>query len=168
MHLLVVRHAIAMTREEFAQTGIEDDGLRPLTPRGIRRMRRGARGIRRLVPRLDVLASSPFVRARGTAELLAPVYDDIAIELVDALKPETPPSALRGWLRQRADSEIAAIVGHEPHLGTLITWLLSGGESPFIELRKGGAALLELPKTAAAGSAHLLWLLTAGQLRIIA
>ncbi|HUF27262.1 MAG TPA: histidine phosphatase family protein [Gemmatimonadaceae bacterium] len=164
MHLLVIRHAIAEEREEFARTG-EDDDKRPLTARGIRRMRRGARGLRRVVPAIDVLASSPLVRAWQTAEIIAPVYDGIAIDSLDALKPDAPPSALRAWVRTRGDAETVAIVGHEPHLGALVSWLLAGSDNSFVELRKGGAALLELDRIAAPGSARLHWLLGAVQLR---
>jgi phosphohistidine phosphatase len=56
MHLLVIRHGLAGDREEFAKTGRPDDE-RPLTPKGRRRMRRNARGLRTLVPGLDLLAT---------------------------------------------------------------------------------------------------------------
>ena len=62
MDLLVIRHAIAEDREVFAGTG-KDDSLRPLTDRGRERMQEGARGLVRLVDRLDVLATSPLTRA---------------------------------------------------------------------------------------------------------
>ena len=43
MKLLIVRHAIAEDRAEFARIN-DDDGLRPLTKDGRRRMKRGAAG----------------------------------------------------------------------------------------------------------------------------
>jgi phosphohistidine phosphatase len=45
MKLLIVRHAIAEEREDFARTG-KDDRLRPLTDDGRKRMKQGARGLR--------------------------------------------------------------------------------------------------------------------------
>ena len=68
MNILVIRHAIAADRERHAeQHDGEDDGLRPLTARGRKRMREGARGLRRLVPKIDLLATSPLTRAAQTA-----------------------------------------------------------------------------------------------------
>jgi phosphohistidine phosphatase len=66
----VIRHAPAADRAEFAKTG-KDDSERPLTDDGKTKMRRAARGLRSLVPKLDLLASSPYVRAHETAEIVA-------------------------------------------------------------------------------------------------
>jgi len=67
MQLLLIRHAIAEDRFEFARTG-QSDYYRPLTERGRARMARGATGLRTLVPDIDVLATSPLTRAVQTAE----------------------------------------------------------------------------------------------------
>jgi phosphohistidine phosphatase len=164
MKLLVVRHAVALEREEFAATGKPDD-LRPLTDRGRRKMRRAARGLRRLVPHLDVLATSPLTRAAQTADLLSEAFHGIQVTPVDELAPDTPPDALVPWLRTLKPSDVAAVVGHEPHLGFLLGWLLTGRHASFIELRKGGACLLEFEDPPAAGGATLLWALPPKQLR---
>src|SRR6478672_122417 len=58
MKLLLIRHAIAEEREDFARTG-KDDRLRPLTDEGRKKMKQGARGLRRCVPAFDLLAPSP-------------------------------------------------------------------------------------------------------------
>ena len=62
MQLLVIRHAIAVEREDFARTG-KDDRLRPLTDEGRKKMKQGAKGLRQLAPRIDLLATSPLTRA---------------------------------------------------------------------------------------------------------
>src|SRR5882724_2462532 len=67
VRLLVVRHAIAEDPAVFAATG-RSDAERPLTEKGRRRMRRVARGLKKLVPAIDGLATSPLVRAVETAE----------------------------------------------------------------------------------------------------
>jgi phosphohistidine phosphatase len=59
MQLLIVRHAIAMEREEFAKTG-RPDSDRPLTDTGRRRMRKNARGLQRISPHPDLIATSPW------------------------------------------------------------------------------------------------------------
>ena len=86
MQVLVVRHAIAEQREEFARTG-KDDSQRPLTHDGRRKMRRGAVGLRAVVPAIDVLATSPLLRAVQTAEILAAVYNGRNMVTVKGLFP---------------------------------------------------------------------------------
>lgn len=167
MDLLVVRHAIAEDRAEFARTG-RPDGERPLTPEGRRRFERGARGLRRLVPSLELLAASPLVRAGETAELLSAAYDGVRIVRVEALAPEAKATALLSWLRSQHRRDVVAVVGHEPHLSGVVELLLAGRSSGFLELRKGGACLVSLARPAAAGGGALRWLLTAGQLRRLA
>ncbi|MFL5486151.1 MAG: phosphohistidine phosphatase, partial [Gemmatimonadaceae bacterium] len=73
--------------------------------------------------------------------------------------------ALIEWLSQHPSAESVALVGHEPDLGTLVTWLMTKAGNSRVELKKGGAALLEFPGRAAAGGGTLLWLLTGSQLR---
>jgi phosphohistidine phosphatase len=63
------------------------------------------------------------------------------------------------------DVDTAAVVGHEPHLSHFVCWLLTGRNGQFVELKKGGACLLELEQERAAAKAKLLWFLTPKQLR---
>jgi phosphohistidine phosphatase len=166
MQLLVIRHAIAETREQFASTG-QDDSLRPLTKEGRKRMALVAKGLRRVVGEIDLLATSPLVRAAETAAIVAREYDDLTPVPVDALAPESKPTAFVSWLRQQ-DGEVVAVVGHEPHLGTLVTWLLTGIAEPRVPLRKGGACLLDFAGRPARSGATLRWSLTPSLLRRIA
>ncbi|HKG91110.1 MAG TPA: histidine phosphatase family protein [Gemmatimonadaceae bacterium] len=171
MQLLVVRHAIAEDREEFARGG-RDDSLRPLTREGRRKMRRAARGLRRVVPSIDVLATSPYARAEQTAWIVADAYGGRPEPLrVGELVPDAKPAAFVRWLRSlgpsvRAGDRTVAVVGHEPHLGELVTWLLAARGPSLIELKKGGACLLRLDDAApGAGSATLRWALAPSHLR---
>lgn len=164
MQLLIIRHGIAEEREEFAKSGAPDDE-RPLTNFGRRRMRRNADGLRRIAPPIDLLASSPLVRAQQTARIVADRFGIEAFDTVDALRPETPAKALGSWLAKQKSESTIAIVGHEPHLGTIITWCMSGVEEPRVVLRKGGVALLDFSNRPGAGRATLMWLLTPAQLR---
>lgn len=166
MRLLVIRHAIAEDKESFATTG-KDDAQRPLTKEGKWKMERIARGLRAQVPTIDLLASSPLTRTLQTAKIVAREYDGLPITTLDELTPDQPPSALLPWLRARAREDVAtaAIVGHEPYLGILVTWLLSARETSSINIKKGGACLLELDDRPKAGDATLLWSLTPAQLK---
>ena len=164
MKVLVIRHAIAEDRRKFAKTG-EDDGLRPLTPRGRRRMRTGARGLRRVAPKLEVLATSPLVRAVQTAEVVAAAYEDLKVVRLPHLTPEGSVHALLKWLKERKHDSTVALVGHEPQLGGFVSWLLTGLTDSFVPLKKGGACLVELRDQVRPGRGRLLWSLAPGQLR---
>lgn len=209
MRLLIVRHAIAMERADFA-TIDADDGLRPLTSDGVRKMRAAARGLRELVRRPDVLLSSPLERARATAAILRErAWPGLQARECRALIPGRQPLALLEELRRIAGESgsqqelFVAAVGHDPHLSLAVGWFLSGREriadpraqkgakersrgsrrpagaelaanfgaeaskAP-VELRKGGACLLEFPEELGAGSARLSWLLQPKHLRALA
>lgn len=163
MDLLVVRHAIAEERAAFARSGKKDDE-RPLTAAGRTKFEEGVRGLRRIVKSIDLLATSPLVRATETGAILADRYGGIRTVRLAELAPDAKPAALLGWLRAQRRATIA-LVGHEPHLSALVELLLTGKPAGFVGLKKGGACLLSLPKPASAGGAELRWLLTAGLLR---
>src|ERR1043165_2088236 len=127
MHLLIVRHAIAEERDEFAKTGKPDE-LRPLTPDGRRKMARAARGLVTLVPSIDLLASSPLVRAVQTAEIVAAAYDGKEIVQADALRDDAEPASTAKWLAAQKPKEFVAIVGHEPHLSLFASWMIAGAD----------------------------------------
>ncbi|MFN2564134.1 MAG: phosphohistidine phosphatase SixA [Gemmatimonadaceae bacterium] len=166
MQLLVIRHAIAEDREAFAPSG-RDDSERPLTAEGREKMEQAVDGLRRLVPRIDLLAASPYTRAMQTAQIVAAAYGVSAANIkgIDALVPEAPLQRFVSWVERRAATKVVAIVGHEPHLGQLVTWLMSGLPESRIELKKGGAGLLEFEGQPGPGVGVMRWLVTAGQLR---
>lgn len=165
MQLLLIRHAIAEERADFVRTG-KDDHLRPLTSEGRKRMRQGARGLRELVPGIDLLATSPLTRAAQTGAILDTIYGDLWEVEIQELSPEAELPAFLAWLARQKQETIAA-VGHEPHLGRLLAWLVTGEERPFHSFRKGGACLLEIQEPAAPGKAQLLWAMTPSQIRRI-
>jgi phosphohistidine phosphatase len=167
MRLLVVRHAIAMDRADFARSG-KDDSERPLTKEGRDKMQKGARGLREIVPTIDALASSPLVRAADTAAIVAAAYDSVPIVTIDELKPDAKPVAFLRWLKSQHGKETVAIVGHEPHLSTLVSWLLAGRNESFVILKKGAACMLEFDRAPASDGAMLSWALTPAQLRQLA
>src|ERR1700678_771905 len=106
--LFIVRHGIAV---EPGTPGIADDE-RPLTPKGEKRMRQIARGLRKLDLKLDRIVSSPLPRARATAEIIADALDarDI-LENSNVLQTGTSAGTVQRWLRDRPESRLM-IVGH--------------------------------------------------------
>lgn len=163
MKLLLVRHAIAEDAETFSADA-SADARRPLTEIGRKKMRKGANRLRAQLERMELLACSPLVRARETAEIIARAYGDVPIVERPELDYRFPPEAVVDWLAQCPEETIVA-VGHEPQLSRLSGLLLAGESRSLIVFRKGGAAFFEFPGRAAVGKGVLHWVLTAGQLR---
>ena len=163
MKLLIIRHGPAGDPEEWEQQG-KDDRLRPLTPKGKKEVRKGAAGLARLIPELELIATSPWTRAAQTAEIVNKEYG-VDVEEVEALTSDHRPEDLIPWLQQHRERETVGLVGHEPHLGLLVGYLLTGKSASFVDLTKGGACLLELEDPSRPGSGCLEWLLTDRELR---
>jgi phosphohistidine phosphatase len=165
MQLLIVRHAPALDREEFAHSGQSDD-LRPLTGKGKDKMINNIKGLNKILPQIDSIATSPLIRAQQTAGLLASVYPAAIRETLSALAPGISESKVLAYLQKQAKTaQTIALVGHEPDLGELATWLLSGHTGTWMPLKKGAACLLEFPGEVKAGEAELCWMLRPRQLR---
>jgi phosphohistidine phosphatase len=154
MKLLLIRHGKAEDRDEFAKTG-ESDEKRPLTSKGQKEMRAIARGLERIVPRIDVLATSPLTRAVETAEAVAERFSSAKRETINALVPDASFNAFAEWLRMHGRAALVAAVGHNPHLSDLAEWL--HGRAAGIDMKKGSALLLELDADVRAGAAQLVW-----------
>jgi phosphohistidine phosphatase len=163
MKLLIVRHAVAEERDAFARTG-KDDSLRPLTDDGRKKMKQGARGLKTVLPDIDLLATSPLTRAAQTAAIIDSVYGGLREVEIDELAPAAEPAEFLAWLRQQK-ADTVAVVGHEPSISLILSWLLTGTEKRVFSFRKGGACLLDLGDALGAGTAQLLWALTPALLR---
>ena len=171
MKLLIVRHGKAEDRDDWAATGAHDDA-RPLTTEGRELMRVGAIGLHTIVESIDVLASSPLVRAQQTARIVADAYGIAGIVEIDALRSEARPSELYEWLCEMEGNDIVAVVGHNYHLEEFASWLLTGRKDRVIDIKKGAAVMIELKglsrKHKGPDTATLLWALTPAQLRGLA
>lgn len=164
MKLLIVRHAKAEDRETFTASG-KDDTDRPLTGAGREQARQAARALKDLVPRLDMLATSPLARARESARLLAREYKRVKPVEMAQLAPGMSEKAVAEWLAEQPADAVVALVGHEPDLSVFASWLLTARKHPILELKKGAACLLEFENKLEPGGAVLAWSLTPSQLR---
>jgi phosphohistidine phosphatase len=165
IEVYLVRHAIAAERGP----SYPDDRLRPLTPDGVARFRQSVGGLRALGTAIDVILSSPLVRARETAELLAAgLSGKPPIETLEALAPGGRPAAIVEAIGRHARrrQRRLALVGHQPDLGDLGSRLLGARGS--LEFRKGAVALIELEGTTPGGPGTLRWLLPPRALRKLA
>src|SRR5215212_2997071 len=158
MNLYIVRHAIAVER---GAPGYEDDSQRPLTDEGRKKMKKIVKGIHQLKMELDVILSSPYVRAKDTAVLLANEFEmKDKMALSDNLIPPGNFESLINEIREKYDVNNLALVGHEPMLSSLISWLVTGNTDMKVTLKKGGVAYLTTDNLYQDGRATLNWLLT--------
>ncbi len=160
--LVLVRHAHAGDREEFAGSG-QPDELRPLSKIGIAQAELVASELVSIVSRCDAIFSSPYVRARQTADFLSVVWG-VPVSETGLLEPDIPVEEFAESLRAPGRGNTICAVGHEPHLGTLAGWLISKSNSAAIEFPKGGACMLEVGALPLAGSATLRWMIGPKQL----
>ncbi len=158
MKLVIIRHGPAGDRDEWEAEG-RDDRLRPLTSEGKKEMQRAAAGLAWLAPTIDVLATSPLVRAAESAEIVGSFYSSKFV-ILDSLAPDHKPDEVVRWLRDQPAAQTLALVGHEPHLSTLVGYLLTEKRVSFVGLKKGGACLLDLSDSPRPGRATLKWALT--------
>jgi len=139
--LYVVRHAIAEDRDAERWP---DDSQRPLTKEGETAFRSAARGLERIVPAVDVVLSSPYVRAWRTAEILAAEAGWPAPEPCEALEAERPPEDAAAGIRARGDVAGLAVVGHEPQLSRLVSLVLTGDPDAIaFDFKKGGVVRID-------------------------
>lgn len=163
-HLYLVRHAIAEERG----AAWPDDSLRPLSDEGARKWRRQAAGLAAIDARPDQILTSPFLRARQTADLLAAAWlKKPKVVEMPALQPGVKARDVLRVLEPVGRQASVALVGHEPGLGELAALLVGFRTPP--EFKKGGVARIDvaiLPPPP--GSGALQWWLTPRLLRALA
>jgi phosphohistidine phosphatase len=135
MEIWVLRHAKA----EESGAGTPDEE-RALTAGARKGMRAAARGIAKLAPKFDAIWTSPLRRARQTAEPVARALDQRG-DLIetDALEPDADPGEILREIEKRRTKR-ALLVGHMPHLGKLLGYLMTGRSNTAIDMKKGSLA----------------------------
>ena len=163
MELYILRHAIAEPKDA---TNAREDSQRELTPEGKRKMRRMAKGMKALNLAFDLVLSSPFLRARQTAEIVVETFKfKPGVELLPALAAGEDARDLISQLnKKQAARKSLLLVGHEPDLSRLIGLLLAGDPTLSIVLKKGGLCKLSAAALKFDRCATLEWLLTPRQL----
>ena len=160
LELYLVRHGLA------AERGKEwpDDSKRPLTPEGITRLRRSARGLTEMGVSFDQIVTSPLVRARQTADVLAEeLKGKPPIATSDALAPAGSSAAVMQEIAKHVRHARVALVGHEPNLGELAAQLI-GARAP-LEFKKGGMCRIDFDILPPKGGGMLRWFLPPKVLR---
>jgi len=158
--LYLIRHGVAEARGD----AWPDDAKRPLTERGVSRLRKAARALSRLGVSLDVVLTSPLTRTRQTAEVVASAFDPKPpIVSVEALAPGGAQAAVLSELEKHLRRGHIAIVGHEPGIGELAARLT--GMRHALEFKKGAICRIDVETLPPRGAGNLRWFLTPKLLR---
>jgi len=160
MNLFILRHGLAVEPDtrHFAK-----DSDRPLTAKGKKKVSEVAQAMLALELSFDRILTSPYVRARETAEIVADAFQARKkLELLDCL---TPGGSIEKLIKCLAESDGAVenvlLVGHEPFLSRLISFLLFGDAHASITMKKAGLCRLTIEKIEAGRCATLEWLVPA-------
>jgi phosphohistidine phosphatase len=151
MRIVLLRHGIAVDRQDWED---QPELARPLTPKGIRRTRQAALGLRAVGVRPELVLTSPATRALQTAKLalhaLRVGRDQLHEE--DSLLPDAAPEALIAALTALEVVEVLC-VGHAPRLDQILAELLAlrPGQAP-LQLKKAGAAIVQWNREPGGGS----------------
>jgi phosphohistidine phosphatase len=161
MNLYLMRHAIAAEPD-----GTIEDSQRPLTKEGRKKLQKIARNLKKLDISFDLVITSPYLRARQTADVVA---DELNLKSVQVIESEHLISfASAGELVEEINSthpvDNLLLVGHEPSLSQLIGMLVAGDASVSITMKKAGLCKLSLEQLSYERCATLEWLMTPAQL----
>ncbi len=166
MNLYLLRHGIAVdpSAPDFAR-----DAERPLTPKGRRRLRQIAEAMGALKISFDLILSSPYVRAKQTAEIVAKAMKRRKkLKFTDELTPGGNPRSVIEQLNDlRPRPKNILLVGHEPYLSKLIALLTAGNTGMEIDLKKGSLCKLETESLRYARCATLVCLLAPRHLALM-
>jgi phosphohistidine phosphatase len=153
LRLLIVRHAIAVPR---GTPGIPD-AERPLTPEGKEKFRETAKGLARLLDRPLALLTSPWLRARQTADIAAAAWGRLTPREAEALAGGSFEEQARVLDAFPTDATVA-VFGHEPYVSDLLARLVGSRQPDRLSFKKGGAALVDVPGPLAEGGSLLFFL----------
>ena len=164
MELFLLRHGIAA---EPGTGSFSKDSDRPLTGKGKTKLRDVVKAMRALELSFDLILSSPYVRALQTAEIAATgLGARKKLELSRTLEPGGSFRDLIELLKTRRSSQVL-VVGHEPFLSGLISFLVGGRPNLAITMKKGGLCKLTIESLKYGRCATLEWLLTPGQMALM-
>jgi phosphohistidine phosphatase len=162
MKLYILRHAIAEERDENLYP---DDSLRHLTEKGKKKMAKIAKHLCDMGVQIDLILTSPYIRAYETARIVAKTFGikKRKIVLTDHLTPSGFAKDLIAEINEKYLVDNLILVGHEPFLSDLIAVLVAGDPSMSVVMKKGGLCRLSIDNLVYDKCATLDWLLMPGQ-----
>ena len=163
MELYFLRHGIAADSDGIK---IKSDADRPLTQEGADKIRESVEGMGALGLEFDRVFSSPYLRARQTAEIVVKHLPcKTELKLLDLLVPHGAYDELFDMVQKLPFRGRYLMVGHEPHISQSLSRLIGAGSLATLEIGKGSLACVDLQDASFQYSGSLVWLMTSKQLR---
>jgi len=161
MELFLMRHAIAVPQ---GAPGFEQDADRPLTDEGRKKLEGVCRGLGHLVSGWDVILTSPYVRAKQTADAVA-AYFEIShlVQEAPVLTPGHTTKQFVAILKDLPSVRRVLAVGHEPSLSQHFSCFVFGTPRGRFDFKKAGVACLEFADRPEEGEALLSWFMAPAQ-----
>ncbi len=161
MEIYLVRHGAAYIKEEDPERHLNNDGLNQCHLTG--------RALRRLDIMFDLIVSSPKVRARQTAEIIAEEvnYPNKEIKITETLQPATDPKETISFLNELTDMKKVLLAGHLPLLGNLASELLSKSSDISFHFETGTVCLIEVEHPISYAG-DFCWFLSPKHLKLLA
>jgi len=153
MRLFLVRHGIAV---DHIGGAITRDSERPLTEEGTTEMKLVAKALTKINKKPDLILSSPLVRARQTAEIIAEAFN-MDVVLTDSLAPAGSHSLIFKAINKHQGVNQVYLVGHEPDMGMLLNKLLWAGLECEFPFKKAGVARVDVGDMPPTGPGTLKW-----------
>jgi len=153
VRILLMRHCEAVA-------GADNDPERPLVPAALERLHRNAEGVHESLVEVTRLVSSPWRRARETAEALRLfLATDVRFETSEELLPLAAPAQALSLLERHAQESGATLllIGHQPLLGRLIGLLCEGSHGVALAPAPGEVAVIDLDWPAAGLGSLRCW-----------
>jgi phosphohistidine phosphatase len=159
MNLYLLRHGLAVERT-IPEFKLDSD--RPLTPDGRKKLKRLGAVLAHAEISFDLILTSPYVRARQTAEIMANALgSEKRVEISGHLAPGNHLKGLVEDLKRRTQPlNDVLLVGHEPDLSRTTSILVTGKPGLPLEFKKGGLCKLEIATLLHGPCAALQWLVT--------
>jgi phosphohistidine phosphatase len=166
MEIYLLRHGIAVER---GAPGFENDSARPLTSKGKKQLKKVSEAMKKMSLNFAVILSSPFLRAKQTAEIIAADLKlKKRLKFSDALTPESDVKNFIVQLQKlKPLPKKILLVGHEPFSSGLISLLVTGDFQLQLDFKKSGLCKLEIKKLSVGKCATLAWLLTPKQMKLM-
>lgn len=151
MVLFLLRHGDALDGPTL------HDHERPLSNFGKQQAATAARFLHTLHPPLDIIISSPLLRAQQTADAVQEKFPDVSRSVSEYLSPMSNPLQL---FRELTGSPWQAVLltGHEPFMSAAISHLIAGYEQAKVEIRKSTLACVHSERPLDRGSGILRWI----------
>jgi phosphohistidine phosphatase len=155
MQIYLLRHGIA----EEAAPG-KPDSARALTAEGKKKTRAMLKTVQQAGVKIGLIITSPYKRAMETAQLAAAGLEyQGELTKSNALLPHAHPREAWQELRVKKDHSSILLVGHEPHMSGLVSYLLAAPELQ-VDFKKAAVCRIDVDQFGAHPHGVLKWLLT--------